>query len=91
MPLIVFQVVPVSVHLLTALSTVRLYIPKDLRPKDARQTVLKSIQEVKRRFSDNLPLLDPVEDMNINDDRFRKTVRVKTGLIVTTACGYWIS
>jgi ATP-dependent RNA helicase DOB1 len=75
MPLIVFQVVPVSVHLLTALSTVRLYIPKDLRPKDARQTVLKSIQEVKRRFSDNLPLLDPVEDMNINDDRFRKTVR----------------
>ena len=33
-----------SLSLLTALSTVRLYIPKDLRPKDARQTVFKSIQ-----------------------------------------------
>ncbi|XP_062509279.1 exosome RNA helicase MTR4-like [Corticium candelabrum] len=69
------QVVPVSLSLLTALSTVRLYIPKDLRPKDARQTVFKSIQEVKRRFSGNLPLLDPVEDMNIKDNGFRKTVR----------------
>ncbi|XP_023590730.1 exosome RNA helicase MTR4 [Trichechus manatus latirostris] len=38
------QVVPVLVHLLTAISSVRLYIPKDLRPVDNRQSVLKSIQ-----------------------------------------------
>ncbi|XP_063996779.1 exosome RNA helicase MTR4 isoform X2 [Pogoniulus pusillus] len=38
------QVVPVLVHLLSAISSVRLYIPKDLRPIDNRQSVLKSIQ-----------------------------------------------
>ncbi|XP_060047019.1 exosome RNA helicase MTR4 isoform X2 [Erinaceus europaeus] len=38
------QVVPVLVHLLSAISSVRLYIPKDLRPVDNRQSVLKSIQ-----------------------------------------------
>uniref|UniRef100_A0A8C4M2A9 RNA helicase n=1 Tax=Equus asinus TaxID=9793 RepID=A0A8C4M2A9_EQUAS len=38
------QVVPVLVHLLSAISSVRLYIPKDLRPMDNRQSVLKSIQ-----------------------------------------------
>lgn len=38
------QVVPVLVHLLSAISSVRLYIPRDLRPLDNRQSVLKSIQ-----------------------------------------------
>lgn len=32
------------VHLLSAISSVRLYIPRDLRPLDNRQSVLKSIQ-----------------------------------------------
>lgn len=31
-------------NLLTAISSVRLYIPKDLRPYDNRQSMLKSIQ-----------------------------------------------
>lgn len=38
------QVVPVMLHLLTSISSVRLYIPKDLRPFDNRQLMLKSIQ-----------------------------------------------
>lgn len=38
------QVVPVMVQLLSALSSVRLYIPKDLKPLDNRQLMLKSIQ-----------------------------------------------
>ena len=42
--LIFFQVVPVMLHLLTSISSVRLYIPKDLRPFDNRQLMLKSIQ-----------------------------------------------
>lgn len=32
------------VQLLSALSSVRLYIPKDLKPLDNRQLMLKSIQ-----------------------------------------------
>lgn len=38
------QVVPVMLNLLTSLSSVRLYIPKDLKPFDNRQLMLKSIQ-----------------------------------------------
>lgn len=40
----VIQVVPVMIHLLMSISSVRLYIPKDLRPYDNRQLMLKSIQ-----------------------------------------------
>ncbi|XP_042309750.1 exosome RNA helicase MTR4 isoform X2 [Sceloporus undulatus] len=69
------QVVPVLVHLLSAISSVRLYIPKDLRPLDNRQSVLKSIQEVQKRFPDGVPLLDPIDDMGIKDPGLKKVIQ----------------
>uniref|UniRef100_A0A8C5M953 RNA helicase n=1 Tax=Leptobrachium leishanense TaxID=445787 RepID=A0A8C5M953_9ANUR len=69
------QVVPVMLHLLSAISSVRLYIPKDLRPLDNRQSVLKSIQEVQKRFPDGVPLLDPIDDMGIKDPALKKVVQ----------------
>uniref|UniRef100_A0A3Q2H9P2 Exosome RNA helicase MTR4 n=1 Tax=Equus caballus TaxID=9796 RepID=A0A3Q2H9P2_HORSE len=69
------QVVPVLVHLLSAISSVRLYIPKDLRPMDNRQSVLKSIQEVQKRFPDGVPLLDPIDDMGIQDQGLKKVIQ----------------
>ena len=41
---VISQIVPVMLHYLTKLSTVRLYLPKDLRPSDNRFSVGKSIQ-----------------------------------------------
>ena len=61
---------------ITKMSSVRLYLHKDLRPADNWFSVGKSIQEVIRRFPDGVPPLDPVEDMNIKDERFKKIVRV---------------
>lgn len=69
------QVVPVLVHLLSAISSVRLYIPRDLRPLDNRQSVLKSIQEVQKRFPDGIPLLDPIDDMGIQDQGLKKVIQ----------------
>ncbi|KAJ6669920.1 hypothetical protein lerEdw1_000469 [Lerista edwardsae] len=69
------KVVPVLVHLLSAISSVRLYIPKDLRPLDNRQSVLKSIQEVQKRFPDGVPLLDPIDDMGIKDPGLKKVIQ----------------
>ncbi|KAM4634304.1 exosome RNA helicase MTR4 [Polymixia lowei] len=69
------QVVPVMLHLLTSISSVRLYIPKDLRPFDSRQLMLKSIQEVQKRFPDGVPLLDPVDDMGIKDPALKKVIQ----------------
>lgn len=69
------QVVPVMLHLLDGLSSIRVYIPKDLRPIENRNSVGKSIKEVMKKFPDGVPLLDPVEDMNIEDPSFQKLVK----------------
>lgn len=69
------QVVPVLTTLIREITSIRLYLPKDLRPADARHTVYKSINEVKKRFPDGLPQLDPIDDMNIKDDNLKKIVR----------------
>uniref|UniRef100_A0A668VSY2 Exosome RNA helicase MTR4 n=1 Tax=Oreochromis aureus TaxID=47969 RepID=A0A668VSY2_OREAU len=69
------QVVPVMLHLLTSVSSVRLYIPKDLRPYDNRQLMLKSIQEVQKRFPDGVPVLDPIDDMGIKDPALKKVIQ----------------
>ncbi|NWR19727.1 MTREX helicase, partial [Emberiza fucata] len=69
------QVVPVLVHLVSAISSIRLYIPKDLRPIDNRQSVLKSVQEVQKRFPDGVPLLDPIDDMGIKDQGLKKVIQ----------------
>lgn len=75
--LILLQVVPVLLKHITKMSSIRLYLPKDLRSSDNRFSVGKSIQEVIRRFPDGVPLLDPIEDMNIKDEQFKKVIRVR--------------
>jgi ATP-dependent RNA helicase DOB1 len=65
------RVVPVLLPLVGGLCTVRLYLPRDLRPRDARDGVGDKLREVIRRFgTDSLPLLDPVEDMQIEGPEF---------------------
>ena len=54
-------VIPVGLHLLTQLSTLRISIPQDLRPADNRRSVLLQLQELLKRHSGHLPQLDPVE------------------------------
>ena len=40
-----------------------------------RESVGKSLVEVEKRFSDGVPLLDPVEDMKIREPEFEECVR----------------
>ena len=70
------QVVPVLLPHITKFSSVRLYLPKDLRSSDNRKVVRTQVQEVKKRFPDGLPQLDPVKDMHISDEGFKKIVQV---------------
>ncbi|XP_029680470.1 exosome RNA helicase MTR4 [Formica exsecta] len=69
------EVVPVLHNLISQISSLRLYYPKDLRPPDNRKSVLKTIREVKRRFPDGLPLLNPITDMHIEDQAFKDIVK----------------
>lgn len=65
------QVVPVMLKHLSKLSSVRLYVPKDLRSSDSRYSVRKAIEEVHKRYPNGLPLLDPVKDMKIKHEEFK--------------------
>ena len=49
------------------ISQARIFLPSDISgSKDKRQGVMKTLSEVRRRFPDELPLLDPVKDMGVN-------------------------
>ncbi|KAI4352733.1 hypothetical protein L6164_006954 [Bauhinia variegata] len=61
------HVVPVQLPLISALSKLRISIPPDLRPLEARQSILLAVQELGNRFPQGLPKLNPVKDMDIKD------------------------
>ena len=72
----VMVVVPIHPSLIQQISSVRIFIPQDLRPSDNRKAVMKSIEQVQKRFGqDQVPLLDPVKDMKINEKPFKEIVK----------------
>lgn len=53
-----------SFQQIDSLSSVRLIIPKDLLPLEARENTLKKVSEVLVRFAkEGVPILDPEDDM----------------------------
>lgn len=70
-------VLPVLLSTLNGISHLRIYLPKDLRSNGARETAWKSILEVQRRSPDGIPLLDPIKDMEIKDEKFKVLVKVR--------------
>ena len=70
------QVVPVLLSTVESLSHLRVHLPNDIRSSQARETVWKTIQEVHRRFPDGIPLLDPIQNMQITDEKFKALVQV---------------
>ncbi|GFH49503.1 hypothetical protein CTEN210_05979 [Chaetoceros tenuissimus] len=67
------------------ISAVRLQISKDMHTENARRNTARSVKEVKRRFPEGLPVLDPVKDMGIKSDDFKKmlerSVTIKDRLV----------
>ena len=66
---------PILTRLIDGISAIRLYIPNDLRSPDSRFMVLKSLQEVEKRFPDGIPQLDPIEDMGIKDKNMMEAIK----------------
>lgn len=71
------EVVPVTLSCIRSISHIRIHLPKDLHSKDARNSVNKHMNEVKKRFPDGIAVLDPIENMNIKDEGFKKMLRVR--------------
>ncbi|TGO12539.1 hypothetical protein BTUL_0086g00140 [Botrytis tulipae] len=69
------EIVPVLLSCVEAIGHVRIFLPKDLHPANERNQVRKSLEEVKRRFPDGIAVLDPIENMGITDDSFKRLLR----------------
>ncbi|MBW0536930.1 hypothetical protein O181_076645, partial [Austropuccinia psidii MF-1] len=67
-------VVPVLLSTLDGISRIRIFLAKDLKPIEARENAFKAIDEVRRRFPQGIPPLDPIENMGIVDEKFKKLV-----------------
>lgn len=72
------EVVPVTMATLDSISSVRIKLPADMKTLDQRLDVRKTVEEVKRRFPDGIPSLDPVKNMGIKDESFKNLVKVIT-------------
>lgn len=64
------EIIPVVLSSIVGISKVRVVMPSDAKSAAQKKMVAKSVKEVQRRFPDGLPLLDPVEDMKIDEPAF---------------------
>jgi ATP-dependent RNA helicase DOB1 len=69
------EVVPCLLSCVEAIGHVRIFLPKDIKSVDSRNQVRKALDEVKRRFPDGIAVLDPIDNMGITDDSFKKLLR----------------
>lgn len=58
-----------------SVSHIRITLPKDISQASTRSGMKKILDEIKRRFPDGVPVLDPIENMGIKDDSFKKLLR----------------
>jgi ATP-dependent RNA helicase DOB1 len=67
--------ITISFENIVRVSSVRIFVPEDLKSSDSRQSVLKSLTAIKDQFGGQVPVLDPVEDMKITDEEFKSLVK----------------
>ena len=61
------RVVPVQLTAVHGLSSVRLILPRDIRPPRVRKELQAKLGQAMKRFSHEPPMLDPVADMHISE------------------------
>jgi len=77
------EIIPVGIHLVDAISAMRLTLPDDLRTKEARESVWLAVETLTKKLTEKekqMPLIDPVEDMKITDVEFVRKYRSLSGL-----------
>jgi ATP-dependent RNA helicase DOB1 len=75
------EVVPVVLNCIESIGHLRVFLPNELKSTEQRNNVRKALNEVKKRFPDGIAILDPIENMNIKDDSFKRLLRV--GSVIT--------
>ncbi|KAJ4306759.1 ATP-dependent RNA helicase mtr4 [Collariella sp. IMI 366227] len=70
-----WEVVPCLLTCLKALGSPRLHVPKNAASEEQRENTGKMLEEAQRRLPDGFPLVDPLENMGIKDESFKKLMR----------------
>ncbi|EOO03579.1 putative atp-dependent rna helicase dob1 protein [Phaeoacremonium minimum UCRPA7] len=70
-----YQVVPCLLNCVVAFSQIRVFMKGDLKTSQEMAQCGKHLEEVHRRFPDGIPILDPIENMDIRDDSFKQLMR----------------
>jgi ATP-dependent RNA helicase DOB1 len=75
------EVVPVLLNCIESIGHLRVFLPNELKSTEQKNGVRKALDEVKKRFPDGIAILDPIENMKITDDSFKRLLRVSSCLM----------
>jgi ATP-dependent RNA helicase DOB1 len=64
------MLIPMYLDTVFEVSSVRLFLPSDLRSRESLKTVVVSMRETFRRLNNKLPMIDPILDMKITEPEF---------------------
>jgi ATP-dependent RNA helicase DOB1 len=67
-------VVPVIINSLENLSCLKINMSSDLKDRKVLKNMESILNEIFRRFKSNIPLLDPIKDMNLEDSRLEEII-----------------
>uniref|UniRef100_A0A158Q820 Superkiller viralicidic activity 2-like 2 n=1 Tax=Elaeophora elaphi TaxID=1147741 RepID=A0A158Q820_9BILA len=70
----VVEVVSVAISCVSEISAVRVKLPQNLKAYEGKQSAGRVIKEVLKRFNGIMPLLDPLNDMKINDSVLQENI-----------------
>ncbi|CBX92065.1 similar to ATP-dependent RNA helicase DOB1 [Plenodomus lingam JN3] len=69
------EVVPILLSCIESIGHLRVFLPNELKSTEQKNNVRKALGEVKKRFPDGIAILDPIENMQIKDDSFKRLLR----------------
>ncbi|KAI9321903.1 rRNA-processing arch domain-containing protein [Dichotomocladium elegans] len=68
------MIVPVTLSSLDGISHIRIVLPKQLKTVQQKTEVHSSICTIQSKFPDDIPVLDPIENMNIRHEGLDKLI-----------------
>ncbi|KAF2849035.1 ATP-dependent RNA helicase-like protein DOB1 [Plenodomus tracheiphilus IPT5] len=69
------EIVPVLLSCIESIGHLRVFLPNELKSTEQKNNVRKALSEVKKRFPDGIAILDPIENMQIKDESFKRLLR----------------
>jgi ATP-dependent RNA helicase DOB1 len=60
-------VIPVQLNLVEKISSVRIFVEKNIKSQESRNGIKLRIDEISKRFDGVIPVLDPIKDMGVKD------------------------